>query len=68
MLRAALFQGRTWLAPVLVLGCAAFVSAVFMDTIWERCALLAMVLIASSALICLRSASSTSFCTGRSMC
>ena len=48
MFRAALSRGRTWLTPVLALGCAALGIAWFMDSAWERAVLIAMVLLSSS--------------------
>ena len=48
MFRAALLRGRTWRTPVLALGCMSVAVAWFMDTNWERVAIVGMVLLSSS--------------------
>ena len=46
MFRAAVSRGRTWLTPVLALACAAL-AIVWLDSMWERIALIGIVVVSS---------------------
>jgi PAS domain S-box-containing protein len=47
MFRAAVSRGRTWLTPVLALACTAL-AIIWLESVWERVALVGIVLLASS--------------------